>query len=382
MGKFIAKIAKVVGIAALVVGTILTAGTLAAGLAAGTLRGGFLLVFKNSAIRLAFSVAAFATGVSAALNKPKLNFGEQTAQRTQLNLTPNPSRKWIFGETAAAMDMIYAEVYGSNNEITTIVLAHAGHEITSYERIWIDGAIVTFSGNNALGRWVNLLTREQKLGTFAQTALSINSGVRWTSNEKASGVAVQSLTFTRDDKNNPRGVPARIVQEIKGSPVYDPRLDTTEGGSGSHRADDQSTWEYANGGTDIGRNAVLVYITYLIGWTDSGDTVLGVGIPVDDLLYDEFIEAANIAEANNWFFDGILTDGDHRRNLRAILTSFAGSPLEIGGRFGVRAPFDDTAVIALAVTADRIMGQVHRDGAPPFRERVNIARVPNPVCLT
>ena len=374
MGKALKKIAKIVAIGALVVGTILTAGTLAAGFAAAGLRGAVAAVIRTTLIKTAFTVAAFSGGVAAALSKPKLDLGQQTAEVTQLNLNPSPPRKWVFGETAAAMDMIYAENYGSNKEISTIVIVHAGHLITSYERMWIDGEIVTFSGNDATGRWGGLLTREQKLGSTTQSALSINSGLIWKATENAFGMAVQSLTFTADAETNPRGVPGRIVQEIKGSPVYDPRLDSTEGGSGLHRADDQDTWEYANSGTDIGRNAVLAYITYLIGWRDQGDVVLGVGVPVDELLYDTFIEAANVAEANNWFFDAKLNDGDHRRNLRAILTSFAGSPLEIGGRFGVRAPFDDTAVIALAITGDRIMGQVHREGPPPFRQRVNIAR--------
>lgn len=373
MGKVVAKIAKVVAIAAVIVGTVYTAGALGFGFAAAGLRGAAAAVFKVTAIRTAFTVAAFSSAIGASLTKPKLDIGEQTSERTQLNLNPSPRRKWVFGQTAAAMDMYYAENYGDNDEISTIAIVHAGHLITSYERMWIDGEIVTFSGNNATGRWDGLLTREQKLGATSQTALSINAGAIYTSTETASGTAVQALTFTADAEQNPRGVPSRIVQEIKGSPVYDPRLDSTEGGSGSHRADDQDTWEYLNGGTDIGRNAALVYLTYLIGWLDSGDIVLGVGIPVDDILYDTFIEAANVCETNSWFFDGFVADGDHRRNLRSMLNSFAGSPLEIGGKFGVRAPFDDTAVIALAVDGDRIMGQVHREGPPPFRGRVNIA---------
>lgn len=374
MGKVVSKIAKVVAIGALIVGTVLTGGAVAAGWAAAGWTGATAAIGAVSAIKTAFTVAAFASSVAQALNKPKLDIGEQTAQRTELNLQPSPRRKWVFGLTAAAMDMIYAEVYGDDDETTTVVVAHAGHEITSYQRMWIDGELVTFSGNNATGDWENLLSIERKLGTAAQTALSINSGTRWTSDEKATGIAVQALTFTRNQEKNPRGVPSRIVQEIEASPVYDPRLDTTEGGSGAHRADDQTTWEYNDGVDDIGRNAALVYLTYLIGWRDSGDVVLGVGIPVDDIMYDTFIEAANVCEANDWFFDGILVDGDHRRNLRAILDCFAGSPLEVGGKFGVRAPFDDTSVIALAVTSDRIMGQVHREGPPSFRERVNLAR--------
>lgn len=374
MGKVVSKLANIVSVAALVVGTIYTGGALLYGASVAGFSGAVAAVKAATLGITALRVAAFAGAIGAALNKPKLDIGQTTRQRTELNLNPSPDRKWVFGKTAAAMDMIYAEVYGSDGQTTTMVIAHAGHLITSYQRLWIDGELVTWSGDNATGNWQGLLSRQQRLGATDQTAVSINSGARWKSDDKAAGVAVQALTFTANQEKNPRGVPSRMVQEIEASPVYDPRLDSTEGGTGSHRADDQSTWEYANSGTDIGRNAALAYLAYLIGWRDSGDLVLGVGIPVSEILYDTFIEAANVCEANGWYFDGALADSDgHGRNLRAILDAMAGEPLEIGGKFGIRVPFDDTASVALAVTGDRIMGQIQRMGSPPFSERVNIA---------
>ncbi len=55
------------------------------------------------------------------------------------------------------------------------------------------------------------------------------------------------------------GQPVEYTQKIKGRPVYDPRLDSTrEGGSGSHRQDDPSTWEWSN-------NAALVIADFLAG---------------------------------------------------------------------------------------------------------------------
>lgn len=43
----------------------------------------------------------------------------------------------------------------------------------------------------------------------------------------------------------PAFLPEDIVAEVRGRKIYDPRLDSTAGGSGSHRVDDPSTWEYS-----------------------------------------------------------------------------------------------------------------------------------------
>ncbi|MGK3946306.1 hypothetical protein ABK046_49130, partial [Streptomyces caeruleatus] len=57
--------------------------------------------------------------------------------------------------------------------------------------------------------------------------------------------------------------PAELLFEVDGAPLYDPRKDSTVGGSGSHRINDIATWEYTNG---VGTNPALQILALKIGF--------------------------------------------------------------------------------------------------------------------
>jgi hypothetical protein len=126
----------------------------------------------------------------------------------------------------------------------------------------------------------------------------------------------------------PNGTPKPIFV-IKGRRLYDPRLDSTAGGSGSHRLDDESTWEYSN-------NAALVAYDYMRGIYITGDDdvprrVAGLGMPDYLIDLEWVIASANVCDERGWTINGPFLAGSDPADM---LTSFE---QHMGGRIVTRA---------------------------------------------
>src|SRR3546814_5056335 len=88
--------------------------------------------------------------------------------------------------------------------------------------------------------------------------------------------------------------------------VYDPRKDSTyPGGSGSHRALNESTYEWSD-------NPALHALTWALGRWENGKRTVGIGAPVANIRVSDFVEAANIADANGWTMGGVEWSTDSK----------------------------------------------------------------------
>lgn len=85
-----------------------------------------------------------------------------------------------------------------------------------------------------------------------------------------------------------------FLAEVRGIRLYDPRKDSTAGGSGSHRADNQATWEFSD------NNAVAVYNILRLGIRYNGQWVWGRKTPLSAARfpYDEWSVAMNLCDVN------------------------------------------------------------------------------------
>ncbi len=103
----------------------------------------------------------------------------------------------------------------------------------------------------------------------------------WDSTKKGQGVAYAMERLYLDKKNPAyQGEPATQYL-VKGRLIYDPRLDTTvTGGSGSHRADDATTWAWSD-------NPALALLDYLT------NAEYGRGLPYSSIDLAAIISAAN-----------------------------------------------------------------------------------------
>lgn len=369
--KVLGTALKIVGIGVL---TVVTAGTaIVVGAGAG-------LGFAAATYGTVFLAGAAALNIgNNLLAADRAAKAAQSARAEQIRamVNPNAFANWVFGETAMPVQIIYTEVHGSKKDKATIIYAGAAHQIHSYGDLYINDELITFSGNDATGAWAGAVSRYTNLGTEGQTALT-PPGSTWPSTARGRGFPHFCLQFNLEHDKLKNGVPDRITQVIKAMPVYDPRLDTTVGGSGSHRADDQTTWEYTNGGTDIGANWALIDLAYILGWYNNGKLVFGRGADPEDIDYASFISAANACDAlidaiPRYHIGGIeRIDGDHDRVISALEATIGGKIAKPGGKYHCWAPYDDLVALETISEDDLI-----RDVGVHFQDARSIENIYN-----
>jgi hypothetical protein len=343
------------------IGAVLTGGTFAAGAATAA-------IYATVAAGVGLVAQKFIT-------KPSMRIGS-ALNRLHVSVDPQTEGKWIFGETAMATDIIYAEQVDTS---AVQIIAAAAHRITSFGSLYINDDLISFSGNDATGDWADTLTRQTRTGTNSQTALSFMGAAA-----TGKGMAFFSLEYTTGKTKTQNGIPNRVTQVGEGAPVYDPRLDSTRGGTGAHRADDQSTWEYTNGGVDIGANWALIVVFYLLGWrTEDGNLklIFGVGADPDDIDWTSVIAAANVCDATvdskpQYHIGGILpTDDEHAIVLRELEAAIGGKVGLVGGLYYLWAPSDDLTPVSSITDADLVDGvPVEYVPSGPIENLYNTAR--------
>lgn len=319
-----------------------------------------------------------------------------TGARLNVSIDPDEYRKICFGETALGTDQRYWESWGPEKSYFDQVIAAAGHEIESFGKLYFDDEEVTFSGDTATGVYAGVLTKQDRVVGVTGTALTVGAGSLWTSAASMTGVAHYALRIRWSQEKFPRGIPSRITRVGKGAKVYDPRRDSTQpGGSGSHRANDQSTWEYSptdSNGVPIGRNPALQILWYEIGWrvqnpvTSEWILVCGRGRPLDDINFAQFITAANDCEDEEYYSDVQLSTGDaHETNIAVLEAACAGKLMDNGGRIGLRIRTDTTGDIVQAFTDGDVLDQDASDWIPsedmPQRWNQGIGSFVDPAAL-
>lgn len=351
--KVFGTVLSVVGIAALGVATfgvgsaIVTAGLVAGGVVATQVGRGLL------------AAAAAADAKRSA-----------RVENLETRVDPLADAIWCFGETAIPTQIVYAEVFGAEKEKALQILAGCFHPVDSFGDFFVEDEQVSFTGVEATGAWAGALERHTRLGGDIQSAISI-TGSSWPVDAEGKGLAHIGLLWKnmREHEKLQGRIPRRITQVVKGAPVYDPRQDSTAGGTGTQRADDQTTWEYGTGTAPAGSNWALVVLHYLLGWRQNGKLAYGRGADPADIDMASFIAAANVCDQT---VDGIpryhvggaiRLDGDHARVVGELEATVGGKLAKVGGKYFIWAPHDDL-VADWTIREDDLL----RDAGVEFRD--------------
>lgn len=310
---------------------------------------GFLAAATKGAI-----YGAISGGLSAAasyfIKKPNMDMGS-AIDRQNLSINPQALGQWVFGETPLATDIVYSERMGEDEIV--YVVAGAAHEIDSFGDFFVNDEQVGFLGAAATGNYSQALFRFTNLGTDPQTALAI-PGSSW--NGQGAGIAHFALKWNVSGDNAEKvegGIPTRVTQVVKGSKVYDPRLDDTRGGSGDHRADDQSTWEWSD-------NWALIVAHYLLGYRNNDKLVYGVGINPDDVDWLQVAAMSNVCDETvdgkpRYRVGGIMpTNNDHSRIIGQLEASIGGKVSKVGGKYYLWCPHNDLTPVG-TITNNNIL---------------------------
>jgi hypothetical protein len=311
-------------------------------------------------------IATVASVGSAILAKPPPAKGSVN----QIQIGANMPSPYAMGRTYIGGNMVHEAGYGgSANPYKSFVLVWSvGGPIHSIESFQADFSPITFSGGNAVGYYQNFLYLSTSLGARPQaTALAGPFGAipGWGAASKMSGKTHGMIT-QKFDKKGKRFASGQPQYGVVGKWVlaYDPRKDSTyPGGSGTHRFDDEATWEWTE-------NPGLHAITYARGRYENGKKVFGCGYSKEGIDIPAFVAFANICDLNEWVAGGVIHEpGSRKDNLKYILEAGGAEPV-FGPKLSVR--YQSPKLAADTIQADDLAdGDYIIPAMLSWRDRVN-----------
>lgn len=295
-------------------------------------------------------VAVQILGVSTIINAfvPEVEGGAGSrllAENLSIFSSPTVVRGVVFGRSGIAGQILFRENIkntGDTPDELLIILGLAGYPVTSLEKFWLNGELVfdgdstTGPGAITTGKFANELVVDFRTGEETSAAFSgiaalstgWNAKTRILRGIPSLGIRLK-ITKKVDGKFQP-------LAQIKGSKLYDPRLDSTiPGGSGAHRFADPTTWAFSV-------NPKLAELLYLRGADVASTRIFGMGKAVAAIDLENFASEANICEEqinvvgggtiDRYTCNGLLIPGaNHKLNLQRLLSASAGTMDASGG---------------------------------------------------
>ena len=362
MGKTLRTIALVAGAVALV----------ATGVGAFAVAGSKLALTAASVAKFAFLAAGTATLTSTVFFGPKTPRSQ--ISRLNVSLDPSTGRKAVLGTTAMPLDLRYHEASGTDQEFIDYIIALAAHKIASIDEIYFEEKLAWTALGGVTATYTGYLTVTTITEGTAGNAAPVNAGTVWDASCRLTGCAYVRIRIKRSGNSKKtesplvQGLPSRITIIGEGAPLYDPRLDSTvPGGSGSHRADDQTTWgSYA--GADDYDNPALQLLWFMLGWKINGKLSIGAGVPPARIDLESFITAANICDEDitlaiggtqkRYRTSGTVSDEDGRMDaINTYLACMNGTLRDNGGKLTLSLLKNDLADPVLEFTDGDFLGE-------------------------
>lgn len=290
-------------------------------------------------------------------------------------------RSFIIGKWSTYGSLVYVNTYGDGNRtpnaFLVYVVALSDLPIEAVRELYIDGkkvggswttnstgsgrgtAIGAFTKSGKEHAWMRFHDGRQTSSDSYLVSKFSNSNREWTSDMVGRGVAYVVLTFRVNEKLFSGFPEARFV--VDGIPLYDPRKDSSVGGSGSQRWDNQSSW----GTTATGITAVQIYnilrgIKYNNQWVWGGQTLTAQSLP-----FFNWVSAMNVCDQNipqsgggeaNRYRSGaeIQFDEQPLDVVERLLKACNGKLAECGGKYKLRVGSQSPAPI-FSVLDENIM---------------------------
>lgn len=251
------------------------------------------------------------------------------------------------------------EAYGDSRLVRNTALTHGVRtEITAYSnsggpRVWMtwhDGR----PGQTADADLVSASAQDPEVVAGRMPA--------WTSNHKGAGCAYVHVEV-RYDSDILTSIPSFLFK-VRGAKFYDRRLDSTAGGSGSHRLDTPSTWAYTT-------NAAVVWDHYSLGYkVEDDDLAFGIGLSKTELPYAQFAQAADLADEDvetgtgggaetikRYAINGVLSAATFFLDqLEDFQIQMAARIVDLGGRIGLIGAEEKVSAVSLS-DGDLVAGE-------------------------
>lgn len=258
----------------------------------------------------------------------------------------------IYGETTIGGNVFYQTTNGGGSNLHRCI-AFAGHEIESFEAIYLNGEEVTIDVNGfvtAPSKYASSRVRiNQHLGTSDQVADSdlVSEISEWTPEHRARGVAYLYVRFS-GASNFPNGIPV-VTAKIRGKKIYDPRTTAT-------------AWS---------ANPALCIRDYLI--SDYGLEEISANI--DDVKFEDAADLCDVTLSGGPTYTcngAFLLDASPEDIIRNLLSSMGGIFWNFGGKWAVLAAEYRTPTITL--TEDDLRGPLEVATRHSRRDNFNAVR--------
>lgn len=321
-----------------------------------------------SAIVKAVLTIAVALATTLLAKKPKTNKINQ-GHELRTKFDPNYPREVLVGKiaTAGSCHFAYTTTNSSKkpNRYLYRVIQISDRPIHSLLKIMEGVNEVTFVGDVTTGwrasnqhlnkdgaacMWVRVY-----LGSDSPTAdatLVSETGGEWTNNHKGTGISYAIVKLDYDPEAFPGGEP-ELVFVVEGAHLYDDRKDSTvSGGSGSHRLNNYSTWEYS-------ATTSIIIAQFLRGFYTNGVPIVGVQADERDMTASMLFSAHNTCEADveiepggvfeNRYESGMIIKADESASdvLVDLQAAMDGKIFDRGGYITILPGADRTPVLDL-----------------------------------
>ena len=199
--------------------------------------------------------------------------------RLQARLDTQAPRKMVLGTTAFPADIRYYEGSGEDERVIEYIIAVAAHKVREISELWIEDELAWSETGGIAPQFIDYLGVEGYKEGRADNTRAINGGARWGNDDRLTGCAYLYVRVNRlgvtENEQSPfaNGLPGRVTIVGEGMPMYDPRFDSTRGGSGTMRVDNQNSWGPSSG------NPIIQSLNVLLGWRINGKLSVGAGLP-------------------------------------------------------------------------------------------------------
>ena len=335
---------------------------------------------------LGFLTTAVGIGASLLSGKPKVTNSKENLERLRASIDPRTPRKTVVGRTALATD-IRDEEFTDSQAYFHRFLVVASHKVHAIREVWFDDKLAWSVGGGVTSDFSGYLWVTPILEGNSGNAINISW--RMGTTRRYTGCAYLHLKYKltgnskKTDSPFAQSITTRITVRGDGACFYDPRLDSTvAGGSGSHRANDQTTWAWDD---DACRNPALALLFYLLGWEINGKLAVGKGIPANRIDLESFAIAANICDElvdngasgtePRYRCDGVWSEGDSPTTVIDMLKATMNADLDdVDGKLRLTVFHNDLTDIAADFTADDVLGAFKWRPATPLQESFNVVR--------
>lgn len=350
-------------------------------------------IIASNVILSTVATTALSFGLQSLFKPKSPQSGKDQGLELTKRITTEHPIEVLFGEIATPGNLMWWGIRGTDNEYFEQVICLSDYTCDSVQKVFGDGKELTFSSSLTAGYapctshyldedgnpclWIKIY-----LGDPDQTADAdlVSNYTEITSNFRGRGraYAITRMKWNRDAY--PSGEPS-LLYVMRGAPVYDARLDSTvTGGSGSHRSDDPTTWEWS-------ANPALIAAQYMQGWSLNGSVFCGMGYSRTRIPDADLIAAANECEESVSINGGGAEDRyqahgsflvgksgrTHGDNIQLVLSACDGELDDGSGREFRILPGVERDVVSLTVAWDDIVstGSIQLDPSLEPAERIN-----------